>query len=1018
MIRLATVVVAALLVLAVPGGAPGNSQSVGLRRAPLYGVPQGPDWPAVSNQTRPWTRWWWLGSALDGPTITRELEALQAAGFGGIEVTPIYGVRGQESRFVPYLSDAWLQLLAHTLREARRLGLGVDLATGTGWPFGGPWVSEADAAHAFLYKTWQLAQGERLGEPVSLRQEPLVRAIGAGVRQIADLVEPVEANPNLQALALEQVRYPTERPLLALMAYAGNGEVLDLTPRIGADRRLDWTAPPGRWTLYGVFLGAHGKLVERAAPGGEGYVIDHFSRDVIRRYLARFDRAFEGRPPTGLRAFFNDSYEVDDATGQADATPAFFEAFRARRGYDLREHLPALVGTEPGETRDRVVADYRLTISDLLLDTFTTEWNDWAHRHGAVTRNQAHGSPANLLDLYAASDIPETEGTEIARSKWAASAGHVAGRRLVAAEAATWLGEHFRSTLADVRATLDQFFVAGVNHVVYHGTAASPARAPWPGWQFYASVEFNDRNPWWRDLPALNQYVTRVQSFLQSGEPDHDVLLCYPFYDFVATPGAARLAHFGGADAPDQRSAFEAARDLMQRRGFTYDFVSDRQLRDVRVEGSTLVTGGGTRYSAIVLPASRYIPLETFAHVAALANQGARVVVFRGLAGDVSGLADQANRRDQFRRAADGIRFGGPDARGVAEARVGRGLVFRGDDLDALLAAAGVVRESLVDQGLEFARRRSGDGRFYFISNSGARDINGWIPLGVKDTGVIVNDPMRGSVTGARTRSTAAGGLEVHLELPAGESLVLSTGAIGAHGAVPTATVAGTPIPVEGPWGLRFVAGGPTLPAAQTISRLSSWTSAGGDDLKAFSGTATYLTRFPLPSERAEVWRLDLGEVHDSAQVRLNGVNLATLIGPRFQLELTQDQLRASNVLEVSVTNLMANRIAAMDRSGTPWKVFYNVNFPSRLPENRGPDGFHCCEMGTAGVWPAGPGRADAAAQISIAARLLTQCHLLTLSPSNSTTTTVAVGLRMGRSRFRKVRPPSTLVLTSAPPSR
>ena len=49
--------------------------------------------------------------------------------------------------------------------------------------------------------------------------------------------------------------------------------------------------------------------------------------------------------------------------------------------------------------------------------------------------------------------------------------------------------------------------------------------------------------------------------------------------------------------------------------------------------------------------------------------------------------------------------------------------------------------------------------------------------------------------------------------------------------------------------------------------------------------------------------------------------------------------LAAENVLEVTVTNLMANRIAAMDRAGVAWKKFYNVNFPSRLPENRGPDG-------------------------------------------------------------------------------
>ena len=155
-------------------------------------------------------------------------------------------------------------------------------------------------------------------------------------------------------------------------------------------------------------------------------------------------------------------------------------------------------------------------------------------------RNQAHGSPANLLDLYAASDIPETEGTEIQRFKWATSAAHVAGRPLVSAEAATWLGEHFRSTLADVRAAVDRFFVAGVNHIVYHGTAYSPVGEPWPGWQFYAAVEFSPQNAWWDDFGALNGYVARVQSFLQAGTPDHDVLLYYPFYDSLRRVARAR----------------------------------------------------------------------------------------------------------------------------------------------------------------------------------------------------------------------------------------------------------------------------------------------------------------------------------------------------------------------------------------------------------------------------------------------------------------------------------------------
>jgi hypothetical protein len=172
-------------------------------------------------------------------------------------------------------------------------------------------------------------------------------------------------------------------------------------------------------------------------------------------------------------------------------------------------HFIALLGRDADDRGARVLADYRETIADLLLDTFTGEWTGWARRRNSLTRNQAHGSPGSLLDLYAASDIPETEGAEIHRFKWASSAANVAGRRLVSAETATWLGEHFRTTLAEVRAAVDRFFAGGVNHIVYHGTAYSPPAEPWPGWLFYASVAFTPQQSWWDDFSALNAYVTR-----------------------------------------------------------------------------------------------------------------------------------------------------------------------------------------------------------------------------------------------------------------------------------------------------------------------------------------------------------------------------------------------------------------------------------------------------------------------------------------------------------------------------
>ena len=89
-----------------------------------------PDWPAITRDTKPWTRWWWHGSAVDRSSLTSDLEAMQQAGIGGVEITPIYGVRGEESRFIPFLSDTWVSMLEHVLREGQRLDIGVDMALG------------------------------------------------------------------------------------------------------------------------------------------------------------------------------------------------------------------------------------------------------------------------------------------------------------------------------------------------------------------------------------------------------------------------------------------------------------------------------------------------------------------------------------------------------------------------------------------------------------------------------------------------------------------------------------------------------------------------------------------------------------------------------------------------------------------------------------------------------------------------------------------------------------------------
>jgi hypothetical protein len=826
-------------------------------------------WPEPTRENRPWTRWWWMGSALSEVEITRSLDAFHAAGIGGVEISPIYGVPGYEDRGVEYLSDRWVALLAYTLHEADRLGLGVDMIVGTGWPFGGPWVSDADAPRKLIWET-----------------------VAAGNAPGADTlaISPPDADGHLLALRLAHT----------------------------------------------------GQQVKRAAPGGAGNVLDHYSARAARRYFEHFDAPLAKLPATpGLRAFFNDSFEVFGA----NATPDLLTEFSRQRGYDLADHLRALHGEGDADTVRRVRSDYRETVGDLVRDDFLGIWSGWAKAHGALIRNQAHGSPGNLLDLYGAADIPETEifgpirlaksgrkalrpvppdfgaGEEPLLCRMASSAAHVMGRRLCSSESFTWMGEHGCVPLDHGKAEVDTLFTMGINHVFFHGTPFSPSDAPWPGWLFYASTHVAPTNPFWRDLPALNAYIERCQSLLQQGAPDGDVLLYFPFFDILASETGAKddlqFLTFHNTDNWLRGSLpmFTQIAHALEDGGWAFDMVSDRQLIDqIEVaEGELAARNGGARYRALVIAGCHLMPPETLERIATLAQKGAKVLLLGKGPADVPGLTDLLARRSRL---------------AAAHAQLTAAGVESGDDLDELRSRADTRPEPLTASGIEWTRRRNDDGtRTYFLANPGRTDWEGWTVLNYVTEAATLLDPMTGAVGAARTRPGKSSA-EVWLSLPAGASLLLRTvGMATPFPPTPEHAVA----ELSGPWEVEFLEGGPTLPAPRRLAALTDWTTWHGDDvdaIRAFSGTARFTCRFDVPAHGPESgYALDLGEVCHSARVRVNGADAGTLFARPFRLPLAVPLLPTGNVLEIEVTNLMANRLADLERrEGTTWRPFLFVN--------------------------------------------------------------------------------------------
>ena len=127
-------------------------------------------------------------------------------------------------------------------------------------------------------------------------------------------------------------------------------------------------------------------------------------------------------------------------------------------------------------------------------------------------------------------------------------------------------------------------------------------------------------------------------------------------------------------------------------------------------------------------------------------------------------------------------------------------------------------------------------------------------------------------------------------------------------------------------WKLSFaydVSGWP-LPDDRKGDVLGDWTRFGAREAK-FDGAAVYSAKFD--GAAAGDLELDLGEVHSSASVRVNGRHVRTVFMHPYKLEIPRALVRdGENTLEIEVANLGANRIRAYDRKGVKWKIFENAN--------------------------------------------------------------------------------------------
>jgi hypothetical protein len=324
-----------------------------------------------------------------------------------------------------------------------------------------------------------------------------------------------------------------------------------ITPDLAA-RRLHWevrelTPGPcqvpvmpdgtGPRTLVVATSRPTGQNVKRAAAGAEGPVFDHYSAAATRAHIRDVaSPLLDAVAPAPVGSVFCDSLEVYGS----DWTPEVLVEFGKRRGYDALPLLPLLrfdiSGT--GGTGDYRAfrADFLRTLSELYQENFVAVLGDWACERGVPFRIQSYGVPPASVSSYRYADVAEGEGwgwTGLPQTRWASSAAHVYGQKIVSSEVWTWVhSPSFRATPLDLQAEAHEHFLCGVNQLVGHGLPYTPNGAPGLGWFFYAAGALDDRNPWWNDAaPGLTAYLQRLCWLLRQGEPVADVRIHVGFED-------------------------------------------------------------------------------------------------------------------------------------------------------------------------------------------------------------------------------------------------------------------------------------------------------------------------------------------------------------------------------------------------------------------------------------------------------------------------------------------------------
>ena len=709
-------------------------------------------------------------------------------------------------------------------------------------------------------------------------------------------------------------------PPVSADAVVRRADVVDLTGRLSADGSLDWTPPPGRWVILRFGYSLTGRQNHPASPEGTGLEVDKLNRrhvtDYANAYLGEYESTVGhdliGR--RGVQAMITDSWEA----GAQNWTEDMIAQFRQRRGYDPRPWLPALAGrvVESAQASDAFLWDFRETIGDLIADNHYGALSDALHARGMRRYGESHETGRAFIgdgmQVKKSADVPmgatwaaTAPGNDPfsydADVRESASVAHIYGQNLVAAESFTTADNPFGYSPETLKPVADRMLANGLNRFVIHTSVHQPVETPGPGMTLAVFGQwFTRKETWAEQAGPWIDYLSRSSLLLQQGR-------------FVAD-----IAYFYGEDGNITERFGKGMPTIPA--GYPYDFINaDALVNQLSVKDGRLVTPSGMSYRVLAIdPGVTRMTVPVLRKLRDLTAAGATVIGARPQ--ETPSLADDPA---EFQRLADAV-FGGPG--GAAHpADLAQGL--------AALQLAPDVDDG--GSGLRYVHRALADGDLYFVSNpeAKAKAVDLSFRIAGKAAEIWRADSGAGAAASYRTQGART---IVPLQLTANDAVFVVFRAPGPPQRQVPAETTTTLATLAGPWRIVFpVAEG--APAPIDAGKMSSWTESGDPKVRYFSGTATYAATFTAPAG----WRkgrgrlvLDLGEVKNLAQARVNGRSVGIAWKPPFVLDVTDAVRPGRNRLEIGVTNLWPNRLIGDRQPGAKdLKVFASFDpFPPGAP--------------------------------------------------------------------------------------